>query len=288
MTDSHDPNRVDQIVRVDTNSLLIIIRDLEAKLSEYHRQDKIPPWAEALVHRIDGLEQKIVLNDRPGSPGGVGGVGGMGGITMSDLSNDERLMVKIRAALDSQMGSTRLSLESRLTAVSFEMERLHKLLNIRPTTSEFQHVVSSVSDVQRRMFDSVDELSKNVKAIVQEKVTKEMDDILQQMKHQEESQQKNNEITMAKIEALSADILSLVGGDNSAIEEAVGRVSGEINTLREQMGALKKKTEGDVTGLVCSMSDMRFVQDMTRDMLNDFKVRVVGVAQSYCISKCVV
>ena len=266
---SHDPNRVDQIVRVDTNSLLVVIRDLEAKLSEYHRQDKIPPWAEALVHRIDGLEQKVVLNEPHGSGGGGGGTG----ITMSDLSNDERLMVKIRAAMDNQMGSTRLGLESRLTAVSFEMERLHKLLNIRPTTSEFQHVVSSVSDVQRRMFDSVDELSKNVKAIVQEKVTKEMDDILQQMKSSEESQKKNNDLTMAKIDALSADILNLVGGDNSLMEKTVERVSGEINSLRVQLKDVQVKSESDIGSVQYALQEMRFGADKAREMLTEFKVR---------------
>lgn len=266
---SHDPNRVDQIVRVDTNSLLVIIRDLEAKLSEYHRQDKIPPWAEALVHRIDGLEQKIVLNEPHGSGGGGTG------ITMSDLSNDERLMVKIRAAMDNQMGSTRLGLESRLTAVSFEMERLHKLLNIRPTTSEFQHVVSSVSDVQRRMFDSVDELSKNVKAIVQEKVTKEMDDILQQMKSSEESQKKNNELTMAKIDALSADILNLVGGDDSLMEKTAERVSGDINAMRVQLRDMQVKAESDIGSVQYSLQEMRFGADKAREMFTEFKVRMM-------------
>ena len=48
----------------------------------------------------------------------------------------------MRAALDSQLSTTRLSLESRLNSVSFELERMHKLLHIRPTTSEFQQVSS--------------------------------------------------------------------------------------------------------------------------------------------------
>lgn len=33
-----DSNRVDQIVRVDTGALLTVIRELEIKLSEHHRQ----------------------------------------------------------------------------------------------------------------------------------------------------------------------------------------------------------------------------------------------------------
>ena len=53
-----------------------------------------------------------------------------------------RLISKMRAALDSQLSTTRLSLESRLNSVSFELERMHKLLHIRPTTSEFQQVSS--------------------------------------------------------------------------------------------------------------------------------------------------
>jgi hypothetical protein len=271
MADAMDPKRVEQILRVDTNSLLTIIRDLEAKLSDYHRQDKMPPWAEALVMRLDQVEQKVVLNDRPGSSGsGVGGP--VSGLTMNDLSNDERMLVKVRAALDSQMSTTRLSMESRMTALSFEIERMHKLLNIRPTTSEFQHVVSSVNEVQRKMLESVDDLTKNVTAIVQEKVTKEMDDLLQQLRASEENHRLNNQLTMQKIEALSADIQSLVGGDNSTVEAVVSRVQGEFYSLKEQFFATKAKTEAEMTGVQYAMTEMRFGQDMTRDMLNDFKL----------------
>ena len=271
----HDAARVDSIVRVDTNSILVIIRDLEAKLSDYHRQDKIPPWAESLVIRLDSLEQKMVMNsssvERPGSPGGV--LSGPG-LTMSDLSNDERLLVKIRAALDNQMSTTRLGLESRMTAASFEMERLHKLLNIRPTTSEFQHVVSSVNDVQRKMFDSVDDITRNMKAIVQEKVTSEMDDIMRELRLSEESNKKSNELFTQKIEALSADIASLVGGDNSLIEVAVSRVTSEVNALREEFLQNKTQRDTEMQGLQYTISELKFGQDMTRETLNDFKLQM--------------
>ena len=56
----------------------------------------------------------------------------------------------MRSALDSQLSTTRLSLESKMNSVSFELDRLHKLLHIRPTTSEFQQVrtyVQCYSDI---------------------------------------------------------------------------------------------------------------------------------------------
>lgn len=55
-----------------------------------------------------------------------------------------RLIVKMRTALDGQLNSTRLGLESKMNSVTFELDRLHKLLQIRPTTSEFQQVSSAL------------------------------------------------------------------------------------------------------------------------------------------------
>jgi len=48
--------RMDQILRVDTGSLLSTLKDLEYKLSEHHRQDKFPPWATSFLLRLEQLE----------------------------------------------------------------------------------------------------------------------------------------------------------------------------------------------------------------------------------------
>jgi hypothetical protein len=46
----------------------------------------------------------------------------------------------MRESLDSQLESTRLSVDSKMTSVFLELDRVHKLLQIRPTNSDFQQV----------------------------------------------------------------------------------------------------------------------------------------------------
>ena len=46
----------------------------------------------------------------------------------------------MRQSLDSQLESTRLSVDSKIASVLLELDRMHKLLQIRPTNSEFQQV----------------------------------------------------------------------------------------------------------------------------------------------------
>jgi hypothetical protein len=153
-----DSGRVDQIMRVDTGALIKIIQELESKLSEHHRHDKLPPWAETLISRIELLEKaplstpRVVKSD-------LGGAAPPTPLSLNEFASDERLIVKMKAALDSQLSTTKLALDSKMNSVSFEIERLHKLLNIRPTTSEFQQVVLSMNEVQRKMFDSLSDIS---------------------------------------------------------------------------------------------------------------------------------
>lgn len=164
-----DSGRIDQIMRVDTGALIKIIQELEAKLSEHHRQDKLPPWAETLITRIELLEKaplatpRVLKSDIGGDPPKP--------LSLNEFASDERLIVKMKAALDSQLSTTRLALDSKMNSVSFEIERLHKLLNIRPTTSEFQQVVLSMNEVQRKMFDSLSDISTGIANFIYPKMT---------------------------------------------------------------------------------------------------------------------
>jgi len=56
MSDNND-NRIDQLLRIDTNALLTTIRDLEHRLTEHQRQDKLPAWAQSLEQRLEQIEK---------------------------------------------------------------------------------------------------------------------------------------------------------------------------------------------------------------------------------------
>lgn len=158
-------SRVEQIINLDTKAHLTTIRDLEARLTEYHRRDQIPTWAESLIRRVEVLESITskahyeseaeslpirnlavpMCSPRPAEA------------TIFDLMLD-----RLRSHFDSRMISNRLYLDSRVEMITFELDRLHNLLTIRPTTADFQLVVASLNDVHRKMYDSLDDIAAGI------------------------------------------------------------------------------------------------------------------------------
>jgi hypothetical protein len=127
--------------------------DIENKLSEYNRHDKLPPWASSFLSRLENIEQNHIYlhralatekkdftsDDNEQKP------------QMSDLNNDNRILSKLRYELDTTIQSQKLQMESSVTQLQLEIERLHKLLEIRPTTAEMQKIVQSIGDTNRKM-----------------------------------------------------------------------------------------------------------------------------------------
>ena len=104
---------MDSIVRVDTNALLTTIREIESALSDHHRQDKLPTWATKFVNRLDRLEEindetykKVHLTGTKSAPAddtqAVSRPMGPG-VSMTDLANDERILLKFKTELDLQL-----------------------------------------------------------------------------------------------------------------------------------------------------------------------------------------
>jgi hypothetical protein len=50
------PSGENDALKVDTSLLLNSIKELETSLSDYHRQDRQPKWADTIVMRLEALE----------------------------------------------------------------------------------------------------------------------------------------------------------------------------------------------------------------------------------------
>jgi hypothetical protein len=70
------------------------------------------------------------------------------GVHISDVVNDERIVSKVRSEMDFQITAVKIAIEKKISATLLEMDRLFKLLQIRPTMSEMQMVVVSLNDIK--------------------------------------------------------------------------------------------------------------------------------------------
>jgi len=213
-------NRINSIMKVDTNALLDTLKDIEDKLSDYYRADDIPAWAGSVIPRMEILEMKSSKLEKKqnqmiaGGGGGTPGAPGTAGIT--EIQMEGRIFDRIKNELDTQVGTAKLTLESKVSSISLELDRLHKLLQIRPTTSELQKVVLQIQEIKKTVQGNMNELSDSVELIVKDKVVNEMGSIMDKLKSIDGNTSANLKIMFDKMNVITSDMSALrVGVQNS-------------------------------------------------------------------------
>lgn len=204
---------LDHVMRIDTSALLASISNIETKLTDHHRQDKLPMWANKMVSRIGLLEeQNEKTYNKLHSQAALGGAPALSAtaskpsVSLQDLASDERITQKFKTELDLQISNVKLALESKVSAAALELDRLHKLLQIRPTQSELQGIVVSVHELNKKVQESVRDVSTNVVKVVQEKVSEQMMTLMSQLQTAETMNENNYKLVNNKVDGFTSEI----------------------------------------------------------------------------------
>lgn len=238
--DDYSSERMSQIFQFDIASVCHTLQSLEAKLTEHNKQDKLPPWAQSLIQRIELLEGnsssiKDIIDDSESN--------------LSSIIENDKLRDQIRHEIDMKNAGIKLSLESKISSMSLEMDRLYKLLQIRPTTSELQSVVVSVEDIGKKSQNAIGNLSHMIRGTVQEIVTDEMDSITKRILLTEENANKSVSILSEKIDECASGVLK----------------------FKETMSELMTTTKLDVELLKEEAADFKHVLDSVKSNFESFE-----------------
>lgn len=102
--------------------------------------------------------------------------------TVVDFATEMRVIGKVRKEIDSKFHTAELHLETKMGSFNLQLERLMKLLQIRPTTSELQTVMNAVYDVEKKMNNSMDEIKQDMRAQLKENLSQEIASIIEEVK----------------------------------------------------------------------------------------------------------
>eukprot|EP01041_Mallomonas_annulata_P002401 gene2401-4658_t len=220
-----EASRLDAIINVDTSALLRTLKDLEVQLSESYRQDVIPSWAASIIPRIVHVEAQVGKI----SPALFATSSESETASFEDLAKDERIFQILRAEIDAKTGATRLGIDSKVTSLSMELDRVHKLLQIRPTTSEFQKVMLAVYENELKIQRVVGDMTGTIQNLVRDQVVNEMASILDNLKANETANEQSIKGLFKKVDGFSNDVAALKAG----IEKSLNAVNSKFTELKD-------------------------------------------------------
>lgn len=264
----------DPLMKVDAVALLKSIRDIEHQLSEYHRQDKVPKWGEELYMRLDKVENK-----RAESSQGSRESKSTTNVTLQDLTNDDRIVRKVRSDIDSDLQLIKSSCETKVSGLSLEVDRLHKLLASRPTNTELQQVVLSIQHVDSKINDTVNDITAGIDGIVAERVSTEMASLLKEIQANKDLNIDLVNSVSRKINSFSVDIGDMRTGIQqfqTSIQSQLGASEVAVANVRDDIATLQKSFDDDAEAVQKAFTEVKFSQTMASETFNEYKASMIS------------
>jgi hypothetical protein len=180
-----------QIMTLDLNALLDNINSLKESLQEYDDDDdKLPGWASGVSSRIDVLEQSKKFNlgaDRIRQTG-----------KKNDSYEDKLLKVVISKSREI-LGLAQTNLNVRVAAVENELDRLHKLTEIRPTAADLQKLVKEINTLEKENSQRMKDMQKSFRGQIQTRISAEMKQLIQSLDNNEKENESQIDILKSKV-----------------------------------------------------------------------------------------
>ena len=216
---------MNQINTMDTYSMLASLKELEGKLAEHHRQDVLMG---SILPRLEILEKEKALAASQHTyqvPVGTSAF-------PVDMTNDERLLRKLQASIDLVSEKYNLTLESKLSSVSLELDRVHKLLSIRPTTSEVSKIMLTVQEMKGSLMKTILENATFMQDIIKDKVAEEMSSLIDNIRSSGDIGLKGLDGIVKQIENISVEVNSIRTAANNETKLLADSLTEQQKTIR--------------------------------------------------------
>lgn len=275
-----------QKYKLDVEMLLRTVMSLEAQFAEQARQTSIPYWATDLVNRISSLEaaneslkknildvfianksledklQKLNLS-QVSAPINIEHSTSILDQRLREDSyssnnmNQSKLIEKIRGEYEAYVQSVKNNMELKFSSLSMEVERAYKLIQSRPTTTDFQHVTHQIQAVETKLYENIQEVSSMMKSTMQESVSLEMSHLVNQLKNNENLNEQTFHLIFTRFDNESNEFEKMRGNMKEFTEfvrSKLDEITNASAVFTAQMEANKDKTAQQLDELTQRMT----------------------------------
>ena len=273
-----DEHRMDTIMKVDTHALLTTIGNLERQMSDYHKQNELPHWAHGMTAKIEFLEKMQNKTPRGESMSMKAEsspfIAGAGGGALEKHAHDDMMLEKLRGEMGLTLNTHQAEFDSKINSLNWELDRMHKLLQIRPTTSELQQVVLSVQDISQKMEGGVTDVKKNVRGLVHDKVAEEMGTIISNIQSNSDMNAQSIALIAKKVDSYNGDITNIRKATEQASEtmnQNVKQCMYDTQASKELVLQMQERVNEDAAKAEQGIKEQAFALNMTNETLDEAK-----------------
>ncbi len=270
-----DENRMNTIMKIDTSALLSTINQLERQLSDYQKQNELPHWAQGMSAKIDFLEK--VHNKTPRGENTQSAspfIAGAEGSSLEKHAEHDMILDKVRQEMGMTLDRHSGDFDSKVNSLSWELDRMHKLLQIRPTTSELQQVVLSVHEISQKMDSGVTDVKKNVRGLVHDKVAEEMGTIISNIQSNSDLNAQSIALIAKKVDSYNGDITNIRKAAEQAADnmnKSVKQCMVDTQASKELVLQLQERADEDAAKAEQGIKEVAFALSMTNEKVEETK-----------------
>lgn len=261
-----DENREKHILQMDAKALMITLRELEAAITAESDPKVVPAWARSIIPRLEGLESKLTKAMK---------VAKASSSAASEASaDDDHAVEKLVKEFSSKLDITKITFSSQIEALNLEVDRLQKLLQIRPTTSEMQKVILAIDEYKREIESQIQRMQLDLSLLVKDKVSEEMTSIMDRLKKSESTTEKGLNLVLRTVEEFGHEVEHIREGMNQAhtnIRESQEQMKCVYEGFDGRFSIIEDGLKESITNYTNEFADVRDIQGIANDNFEEFK-----------------
>jgi chromosome segregation ATPase len=159
-----------------------------------------------------------------------------------DLATEMRVIGKVRKEMDHKFHTAEVHMDTKISSFNLQLERLMKLLQIRPTTSELQTVMNAVYDVDKKVASSMEEIKNDMRTALKTNLSEEITSIIEEVKQSNnlsESGIKYMQQTVDGFAASLTDVREVTENTVVLMNEAMEKLQNHNSDLEDHIAKLK-------------------------------------------------
>lgn len=191
-----------------------------------------------------------------------------------DFATEMRVVSKVRKEIDLKFHTAELHLESKMASFNLQLDRLMKLLQIRPTTSELQTVMNAVYDVDKKVMGSMEEIKNDMRAQLKSHLSEEIASIIDEVKEANnisESGLKYMQSTVDNYSATLTDLREVTENTVVMMNEAVTKLQTHNTDLEDHIAKMKYQLEKQIQEQAGEIAVLRAEQTVLQEEFSAYR-----------------